>query len=324
MPARWHRGGVQSIDLSTQATEGFHYTFDPRAEALCTVAPGEGVVIESEDSYHGQLFAHGHRDRELEPRSNPLSGPIAVEGATPGDAVAVHIEAIEPLEDRASTYLPSWWWYLGPMGSRTLMDELLDVSPTREGVILPITEGDGDAAAVHLGDARVPYAPMVGTVGTAPVDPVPNGGAGPHGGNMDLPCLGPDATIYLPVRVPGAQVFLGDVHAAQGEAEVTGVAAEMRARTTVRVDIVEGLTLSWPRIETPSHRYAVAATTDFSGLADAIRVAYVALVAWLVEEGMSRDAALRLVGIGGDLLVGNVNCVAAGIADAYLPADLRA
>ena len=315
---------MHTIDLSTQAAEGFHYTLDARTTPLCTVAPGEQVSIESEDSYHGQLFDRGHRDRDLEPRSNPLSGPIAVGGATPGDAVAVHIEAIEPLEDRASTYLPSWWWYLGPMGSRELMDDLLGLAPDREGAVLPISETDDGTRTVHLGDATIPYAPMVGTVGTAPTEPVPNGGAGPHGGNMDLPCLGPGATIYLPVRVPGGQVCLGDVHAVQGDAEGTGVAAEMRARTTVRLDIIEGLSLTWPRIETPTHRYFVAATTDFSGFADAIRVAYVGLVGWLVAEGMSRETALQLVGIAGELVVGNLHCVAAGIAHDRLPADLRA
>lgn len=301
--------GPAEISRATQADHGYRYAFDPDDVPVVTIDPGDRVVVESEDSYHGQIFEAGQRDRSTEPRSNPLSGPIAVEGATPGDALAVHVEDIEPLEDRASTYIPSWWWYLGPVASRRAMDEFIGVDAPEEARVLPIQNGTMDVAG-----REVPCDPMIGTVGTAPARiPAPNGPAGPHGGNMDLPIVGPGSTLYLPVSAPDALLYAGDAHAAQGEAEVTGVAAEMPARTTLRVDILSEYGIAWPRVETETHRYAVAAKSHFGTFEDAVRLAYVLLVQWLGELGVERYDALRLAAVAGRLVVGNFNCVAAGL-----------
>jgi acetamidase/formamidase len=311
---------MHRITREAQERAGYRYAFDPDDDPLLTVDPGERLVVESEDSYHGQLFAEGRRDRSTEPRSNPLSGPVAVEGASPGDTLAVHVESIEPLEGRASTYVPSWWWYLGPMASRRAMDHFVGVDPPEEARELAIElDGDNTEGTIDVDGRTVPYEPMLGTIGTAPArTPAPNGPAGPHGGNMDLPIVRPGSTVYLPVNASDALLALGDAHAAQGEAEVTGVAAEMPARTTLQVDLLRNHGLSWPRVETDTHLYAVTAKTPFSTFEDAIRLAFVLLVGWLETRGFDQYDALRLGAVAGRLLVGNFNCVAAGLPKALL------
>jgi acetamidase/formamidase len=301
---------MRELTRARQAEQGYRYAFDPSDDPVITVDPGTTVAVETEDAYHGQIFDAGQRDRSAEPRSNPLCGPIAVDGATPGDTLAVHVDSIEPLDGRASTYVPSWWWYLGPLASRRAMDTFVDVEPPSEARELPIVDG-----TVDVDGHAVSYEPMLGTVGTAPDrTPVPNGPAGSHGGNMDLPIVAPGSTLYLPVNVTDALVYVGDAHAAQGDAEVTGVAAEMPARTTLQVDVLNGHGLAWPRVETATDLYAVAAKTAFSTFEDAIRLAFVLLVQWLVERGLDRYEALRLAAVAGELRVGNFNCVAAGLS----------
>lgn len=301
---------MHSLTRDRQSKPGYRYAFDPSDSPVLTVEPGAEVRIETEDSYHGQVPEKGHRNRSTEPRSNPLSGPIAVDGACRGDTLAVHVVDIEPSHGYASTYVPSWWWYLGPMGSRRAMDRFLNTPSPEEARVLPIEDG-----AVETDTAELPYEPMIGTLGTAPMrSPVPNGPAGPHGGNMDLPLISPGSTVYLPVSTDDALLYVGDAHALQGDAELTGVAAEMAADVTLKVDCISDHNISWPRIETDEAMYAVAAKTPFSTFEDAIRTAYVLLCNWLTTEyGIDRYEALRLCSLAGDLVVGNFNCVAAGI-----------
>ncbi|MFC6734444.1 acetamidase/formamidase family protein [Haladaptatus sp. GCM10025707] len=132
---------MHRITREQQASVGFRYAFTDDDDPLIEIQPGETVVVESEDSYHGQVLREGRRNRSTEPRSNPLSGPIYVDGATPGDTLAVHIESIEPLDGRASTYVPSWWWFLGGVPLREAMDEFLESTHPDAGVSFSIENG---------------------------------------------------------------------------------------------------------------------------------------------------------------------------------------
>lgn len=301
-------GSMAKVTFEDQSE--FRYSFAAGAEPITTIADGETVVIDTEDAYEGQIREPGDfRDRKTVPRSNPLSGPIYVEGAEPGDTLAVTIREIEPLIGQASTYVPSWWSHLGGTGTRQLMDEFLDVGWEQVSTILPI-EGN---EVIFDDEISLPYEPMVGTIGTAPAHGViENGTPGPHGGNMDLTCLSEGSTVLLPVNTSGALLSVGDAHALQGEGEITLVGGEMPATITMDVAVRPGISLELPRIETDEYLYAVAARSGFGTLDDAIRLAYVHLADWLTERGMGKYDAWQLVGLNGRLLLGNISCVAAG------------
>ena len=305
------------VRISFEDQGEFRYSFAADAEPVATVADGDTVVVDTEDAYEGQIREPGdRRDREAVPRSNPLTGPLRIKGAAPGDTLAVTIREIEPAIGQASTYVPSWWSHLGGTGTRELMDEFLGVDWEQVSTILPV-EGD---EVVFDDDVSLPYEPMVGTIGTAPAHGVvDNGTPGPHGGNMDLTCLGEGSTILLPVNTPGALLSIGDAHACQGEGEITLVAAEMPATITMDIAVRPDVSLVWPRIETDEYRYALAARSGFGTLDDAIRLAYVHLVNWLTDSGVEKHDAWQLVGLDGRLRLGNVSCVAAGLPEDRWP-----
>jgi acetamidase/formamidase len=138
---------------------------------------------------------------------------------------------------------------------------------------------------------------MIGVLGTAPlVDAVSTIDNGPHGGNLDVPEFGPGTTVYLPVAVDGALLFLGDCHAVQGDGELCGCGAiEIRTFTTVTVDVVDRpRAMTWPRFETDTHIGAVACARP---LEDAFRLSVEELINWLVESyGFTDAGALLLLG----------------------------
>jgi acetamidase/formamidase len=98
---------------------------------------------------------------------------------------------------------------------------------------------------------------------------------------MDLPDMGPGSITYLPVRSPGARLFIGDAHACQGDGEVCGVAVEYPTTTTIRVDLIKNYTIDWPRLETEDMLMAIGSTRP---LEDATRIAYRELVRWLAKD----------------------------------------
>ncbi len=245
------------------------------------VSPGEPFVVESEDALSGQIRKPGdRRDKTAMPFSNPVAGPIHVEGAEPGDALAVHIEAILPRDHQCATYtappraLSEWLGCDTPHGAH--------VCPIRDGMIY------------WSEDLPIPYEPMLGCIGTAPDWGVPTTGpAGPHGGNLDLVEVRPGSTIYLPVFLPGAMLYLGDAHAAMGHGELSGTGLEMAAETRVRVDLLKARPLPGPRIVTPDELVAVAT----AGSVDrALAHGFSLLILWLeAEYGWNRWRAYDLL-----------------------------
>jgi acetamidase/formamidase len=182
--------------------------------------------------------------------------------------------------------------------------------------ICPIRDGK-----VYFTDRHVlPYEPFIGTIGTAPpLESISSGGLGNHGGNMDLPDVCPGNTLYLPVYVEGALLHLGDVHAVQGDGEITGNGVEMPAECTLTIDLLKGKTIPSPRIESEHCIMAVANSGTGRSLQDAIRVAFIQLVFWMEEEyGMDRSDAFELCAQVGRLRLGNLWAVAAKFPKTYL------
>jgi len=162
-----------------------------------------------------------------------------------------------------------------------------------------------DETTVHWNDKiKFPYKPHIGTLSCSPeIDSISSLTPDNHGGNMDLPDMGPGTVTYLPVRVPGARLFIGDAHACQGDGEVCGVAVEHASTTTIRVDLIKGWTIEWPRLEAEDFIMAIGSTRP---LEDAARIAYRELIRWMAADyGFDQLDAYMMLSQCGRVRLGN-------------------
>jgi amidase len=287
-------------------TGPLYYEFSRHNPPRLRILPGETIVVASEDALSGQIRTNDdRRDKVKMPYSNPLTGPIAVEGAEPGDALAVTIHEIRPTTGRCVTrtadpkQLCEWLGTDCPHGTH--------VCPIRDGL-------------VYWSDSlTIPYAPMVGCIGTAPDWGCPTTGpAGPHGGNLDIVEVAPGSTIHLPVFVNDGLLYLGDLHAAMGHGELSATGLEMAGETTITVGLVKGARLSWPRVETPDEIMAIVSGPPMER---SIAQAYAQLILWMESGyGWDRWRAYDLLTHVGRISVGyyGLGTVAAKVARRYL------
>jgi acetamidase/formamidase len=231
------------------------------------------------------------------PYVNPQTGPIYIEGAEKGDALAVEILDIQPLGDRGAC------WVAPEFGGlvATNLTRLLHPPIPEKVYIYTIKDG-----YVYFNDRiRFPYRPFFGTIATAPeIEAISTLTPGPFGGNMDLPetCVG--HTVLLPVNVTGALLYLGDVHAAQGDGEVCGSAVEIPARSIITVHLHKKKTINWPRVESKDYIMTVGSARPME---DAIRIAFVELIRWLESEyGMDQMDAYQLCTQVAEVRLGNM------------------
>lgn len=225
-------------------------TFDRSIEAVAEVTPGDSVCFETDDSAYLRL-ADGETLEDIGVENlNAVTGPVAIRGAEPGDALRIDVLAIDITRVWAA-WLPGF----GTLGRRTSAVQIRRLTI--------------DGKWIHLSDAiRVPLEPMIGCIGLAP----PTGQAStlkptfPFGGNMDLRELSPGATLWLPVQVPGAMLSLGDLHGAMGHGEPAHVSLEAAGSATVRIDLEKGRTLAYPRLR-------AGTDTIFIGMDDRTRAA---------------------------------------------------
>lgn len=293
------------VSLEPRA-EQLSYVFGGRGPLL-TVQPGTVVELRTEDCFGGQV-------REVEdlpsqvcefPYLNPVTGPIAVEGAEPGDTLAVHFVEITPARDWAvSTTFPHFGAlttsHLTPMLHEALEERVwvYDVDVPRGVCTFHARRSD---LSVEL-----PLDPMHGTVGVAPAahEVLMSITPGAHGGNMDTPEMRAGVTAYFGVNVEGGLLALGDGHCRQGEGEVCGTAVEAAMRTVVVVDLIKGSAPAWPRLESDEF---LLTTGSVRPLEDAFRASQVDLIEWTASLlGLERLDAYQLVSQAGLAPAGNV------------------
>jgi acetamidase/formamidase len=236
------------------------------------------------------------------PWTNPCVGPIFVEGAERGDILCVEILDIQPQVDWAASWLrENVGALVGSVWNPTISP------PLDEDVwIYKLEDGKVIFQANHS-DLKVtmPYEPSLGTIGVAPlIEAIHTLSPDAHGGNMDCIETGIGATVYFPVHVDGALLSFGDAHAIQGDGELSAVAVEMRSISTVRVDVLKGKSIRWPRIENDDYIMVVGSTRPLEG---AYRIAFKELVLWLAEDyQLALTDAYKLVAHLGKARVGNV------------------
>lgn len=283
-----------------------NYEFTRHLPAKVTIEPGEKLLVEAEDALSGQIRKPGdRRDKSVVPKGNPVAGPICVNGAKPGDALAVTIHEIRPRDGQCATYT----------GSPRLMAEYLGIDVSHGAHVCPIKDG-----VIHWSDEiTIPYEPMLGCIGTAPEWGVPSTiPAGPHGGNMDIIETCPGSCVMLPVFVDGGWLYLGDAHAAMGHGELSATALEMPSETVISVDVLPGKNLPGPRIESDEEIMTIATG---SPMERSIAEAYARLIQWMeADYGWDRWKAFDLLTQVGRISVGyyGIGTVATKVAKRYL------
>lgn len=273
------------------------YLFSRYIEPIATVKPGEVVAIYTKDAFEDRITKETDKPSEiLTNYLNPQTGPIYIEGAEPGDTLVVHIIDIEPTRDWAVSILKPGFGGLTATDLTPMLHE-----PLPEKVWIYKLK---DGMLTHNERLSFPWRPFLGTIGTAP-DLEALSALTPfnHGGNMDVPDTKPGNSVHLPVRVPGAYFYTGDVHAGQGEGELCGVALEISGKVTLKFELIKGREIKWPRIESPTELMAVGSARPME---DAARIAYMELIDWLVELGWDRFEAYQALTQVGKLSVGNM------------------
>jgi len=275
--------------------EELKYTFGGVAPTH-RIKPGTRIVSWTEDCFDGALNQPGQKPSAvLQPgRDNPQTGPFYVEGAEPGDTLAIHIEKLEPARSYAvSVASPGFGALKGTDKTAMLGPEL------PESVWFYDVDRARGVARTRSQDGKVgwevPLAPFLGCLGVSP----PYGEArstivpDSFGGNMDCPEVRAGNTVYLGVRVPGGLLSFGDGHYAMGEGEIMGTAIEGAMNVELTVDLVKHRETPWPRIENAEWIMSVGAARP---LEDAARVAFKDMVRWVGEKtGLGEMDAYELV-----------------------------
>jgi acetamidase/formamidase len=271
------------------------YTFGG-AEPVATIAPGTVIDTWTMDCFAGAVrTVHDLPSQVTDPRMlNPQTGPFHVEGAEPGDTLAVHFVSITPRGGRGvSSTVPLF----GALTATPFTAMLHPALPERTWIYeLDVAAGLVRYDALDSAyTVDLPMDPMHGTVGVAPAlgEVRSSLTPGDWGGNLDTPEMRAGVTCYLGVNVPGAQFSFGDGHARQGEGETCGVAVECAMDSVVIVDLIKGVNTPWPRLESDTHLMTTGSTRP---LEDAFRISHAQLVLWVAElTGLSHLDAYQLV-----------------------------
>ena len=258
------------------------YTFGG-AEPVASVAPGTLISTRTRDAFAGVLQHPGQLLSQVADSRflNPQTGPFFVEGAQPGDTVAVHFVDIVPcVKWGVSATIPFFGALTSTPETATLQAPLPEMAWFYE---LDVEGGwvryQAQESSLTL---DLPMDPMHGTVGvTPPLHEVRSSLApGSWGGNMDTPEIRKGSTVYLGVNVEGAMLSFGDGHARQSEGETCGVAVECAMDSQIIVELVKGTYTPWPRIETDDF---FMTTGSAKPMEDAFRIAHVDMVKWTSE-----------------------------------------
>lgn len=271
---------------------------------MLLVAPGETITFDITDASGGQItpdcttevFTIYDSDHV-----NPVTGPVFIDGAQPGDTLAVRLES----------YAPSGWgWTANIPGFGLLADDFPDAA-----LLHWKYQPNGSQPLLFAEKAEIPLSPFAGTIGVAPAEPGPHSIIPPRhvGGNMDVRDLVAGSVLYLPVEVKGALFSIGDTHAAQGDGEVCGTAIESPMQVTLTFEIIKGEAPKMPRIITPWRRVTGTAGTIqiTTGIGPDLHEASRAAVRGMIDlatktHGLSAIDAYMLCSVAGDLRISQV------------------
>ncbi|MET0941359.1 MAG: acetamidase/formamidase family protein [Mesorhizobium sp.] len=295
-----------------------HFGWDNSNAPAQRVAPGSTIEFECLDASGGQLTPESTLAdvSALDfARLNPVTGPIYVDGAEPGDALKITVEAFKP---------SGFGWTACIPGFGLLADDFKEPA-------LNIWKYDASSLepALFGKNGRVPLKPFAGTIGNAPAEPGLHSVVPPRrvGGNLDIRDLAAGTVLYLPVEVPGALFSVGDTHAAQGDGEVCGTAIESPMNTVLTLDLVKDARLKTPRFTTPgpvSRHLDAKGYEVTTGIGPDLMEGAKSAVSQMVEllaarYGMDPADAYMLVSVCGDLRISEIVDMPNWVVSFYFP-----
>jgi amidase len=283
---------VQEVRVRTIGKDSVVYVMDKANPPAIRVGDGDMVLAGCHDCFGGFIQTPQDDPEDLDhDLLNPATGPIYVEGAEPGDVLAVDLLHIEVGAQGSAPLYPGEFGFLkdDPIGAFT------KIAAVENGVI------------VYRDDVRIPVQPMLGTLGVAPAgEPVSNLYMGDHGANMDHKDVCVGNTVYLPVFVAGALLALGDAHAIIGDGETAAAGLEVESLVTLRVRVLKGRSLPRPMIESPTEFMTCGWGMTME---EATSCAMRDMVDFLERKlEMPRAEAYNLAGLVGDARPGNAVC----------------
>jgi len=298
-----------------------HYAWDNSVVPRLVIEPGDTVVFQTRDAadgFYSRASTHADVLNRGPFRGHPLTGPVQVKGAEPGDALVVEVLDIKPAADFG-------WTAIRP--GRGLLPESEFSKP-----FLQIWDlSDGTHARMDRRVA-VPIEAFPGVMGTALDEPGAHSTMPPrkNGGNMDIKQLTRDSTLYLPVWMPGALFSVGDGHGAQGDGEVCVTAVEMRAQVTLRFGLQRGRHLEEPQLRTTRRLAAGTNTGPWYGttahgpdLFASAQRAVLHMIDHLVRErGFSREEAYIICSVAADLKISEIVDAPNWIVSAFIPESI--
>lgn len=261
------------------------WAFSADMAPVVTVDPGTVIEIETWDCFTGQVQSESDTLDKLDlTRINSATGPIAVNGALPGDSLSVTLIDILPNEQGAGMVIPEW-------------GQLIEHAKSPTTRIFKVKDG-----IIRMNEnVTFPTRPMFGVIGVAPAEgEVGTFLADRHGGNMDDHKNGIGATIHLPVFQPGGQLAIGDMHASMGDGEISGTGVEIGGKAIIKVDLIKGKAGGWPITETADAWYTHGTTAD--SIDGALKNACEEAAKLLVDEwGLTMEDAYIFLSVAGDL-----------------------
>ncbi len=295
-----------------------HHGWDNTLPPVAQIAPGRSLEFDVIDASGGQLGAAStvlDVDRLDFAKANPVTGPVFIDGAAPGDVLKVTLLSFAPC---------GWGWTANIPGFGLLAEDFQEPA-----LQLWQYEVKTLAPALFGRWGKVPLKPFAGTIGLAPAE------AGLHsvipprrvGGNMDIRDLAQGSELFLPVEVAGALFSVGDTHAAQGDGEVCGTAIESPMRVALQFDLLKAQSLTYPRFRTPGPvtRHLDARGYDVTtGIGPDLMLAARAAVRSMIdlltrEHGMPAIDAYLLCSVCGDLRISEIVDLPNWIVSFYFP-----
>jgi acetamidase/formamidase len=274
----------------------YHTNFGPHAPVL-HIQDGDTVLTTTVDA--GGYDKDG---KEASPGGNPQTGPFTIEGAEPGDTLAVHLDRLAPNRDKGFSGTVIAPWIVDAWDVRQLPEPKcgwwkVDRDAWTATLLEPETK---------LGRFTLPLFPMLGCFGVAPPNKqaINTGTSGSYGGNMDYAGFVEGVTVFFPVYEPGALFTVGDGHAIQGDGEIVGTGIEVSFDVQFTVHLMKGKQIHWPRGENEEYIFTVG---NARPLDQAVQHATSEMLRWLnTDYGLDHESASLLMGMCVKYDMGNV------------------
>jgi acetamidase/formamidase len=311
---------MDAVSIHEVRPDAFNYVWDNSLAPALEIDSGESVELHVRDASDEQIRRDSGADDVAKldfTHVNPVSGPVYVKGARPGDVLAVELLEFRP---------PEWGWTAIIPGFGLLADEYPEPW-------LRISDVDAERGTVRFaGGIALPYRPFPGTIGVALEEPGEHSIVPPSrfGGNMDTKHLRAGTTLFLPVGVEGALFSLGDTHAAQGDGEVCGTAIEAAMDVVVRLSVRRDFSIDAPQYDVPAGAVVQSEESSYHvctgvgpDLMEAARDAVRATISYLGERhGLDREEAYALASVAADLRIHEVVDAPNWVVGSFVPESI--